>query len=221
MERGRVDPWSAEAQQLFAQEMVVIRTKWKGSTTAGGEVEAAYKKRAGITTSVFGLTVERGFVSAVSGRISDFVQTGAEICAVEPVETLGLYWEGGTGLREKPGDLERLAAMSILARMKELTEEKRFALAAALLFRQLAQAHDDGADMLIRQVQRIHYKAKELMKLRQASHLQQSAELVSTLRDVTIAYQQEGTAEQRLQISELFLDQIPLTFWSAVKNMRP
>jgi len=32
--------------------------------------------------------------------------------------------------------------------MKELTEEKRFALAAALLFRQLAQAHDDGADML-------------------------------------------------------------------------
>jgi hypothetical protein len=41
--------------------------------------------------------------------------------------------------------------------MKELTEEKRFALAAALLFRQLARAYDDAADMLIRQVQRIHH----------------------------------------------------------------
>src|SRR4029077_20685743 len=96
-----------------------------------------------------------------------------------------------------------------VARMKELTQEKRFALAAALLFRQLAQAHDDGADMLIRQVQRIHHKAKELMKLRQASHLQQSAELVSTLHNVTIAYQQDRTAEQRLQNIGAFLGSDP------------
>ena len=98
--------------------------------------------------------------------------------------------------------LQRFAAEAWVlnvARMKELTEEKRFALAAALLFRQLARAYDDAADMLIRQVQRMHHKAKELMKLRQASHLQQSAELVSTLRNVTIAYQQDGTAEQWLQ----------------------
>jgi head-tail adaptor len=121
--------------------------------------------------------------------------------------------------------LQRFAAEAWVlnvARMKELTEEKRFALAAALLFRQLARAYDDAADMLIRQVQRVHYKAKELMKLRQASHLQQSAELVSTLHNVTIAYQQDGTAEQRLQnISERFLGQIPLGCWSAAKNMRP
>src|SRR4029077_20713210 len=58
-----------------------------------------------------------------------------------------------------------------VARMKELTQEKRFALAAAL--RQLAQAHAYGGDMLIRQVQRIHHRAKKLMKLPQASHLQQ------------------------------------------------
>ena len=37
-----------------------------------------------------------------------------------------------------------------VARMKELKEEKRFALAAALLFRQLTRAYDDAADMLIR-----------------------------------------------------------------------
>lgn len=113
--RGRADSRSAEAERLFALEMAVIRTKWKGSTTAGEEVEAAYKKRAGITTPVFGLTVERGFVSAVSGRVADFVQAGAEICTVEPVESLGLYWEGGNGLRERQGDLEQLTAMPILA----------------------------------------------------------------------------------------------------------
>ena len=98
--------------------------------------------------------------------------------------------------------LQRFAAEARVlnvARMKELTEEKRFALAAALLSRQLARAYDDAADMLIRQVQRIHHKAKELMQLRHANHLQQSSELVSTLRDIAVAYQQEGTAQQRLQ----------------------
>ena len=108
--------------------------------------------------------------------------------------------------------LQRFAAEARVlnvARMKELTEEKRFALAAALLFRQLARAYDDAADMLIRQVQRIHYKAKELMDIRQASHLQQSAELVSTLRNITIAYQQEGSAEQRLHAIGALLGQDP------------
>ena len=108
--------------------------------------------------------------------------------------------------------LQRFAAEARVlnaARMKELTEEKRFALAAALLFRQLARAYDDAADMLIRQVQRIHYKAKELMDIRQASHLQQSAELVSTLRNITIAYQQEGPAEQRLHAIGALLGQDP------------
>ena len=47
------------------------------------------------------------------------------------------------------------------------------------------------------------------MKLRQASHLQQSAELVSTLHNVTIAYQQDGTAEQRLQNIGAFLGSDP------------
>jgi len=37
---------------------------------------------------------------------------------------------------------------------------------------QLAQAYDDAADMLIRLVQRIHHKAKELMQIRQATYLQ-------------------------------------------------
>ena len=47
------------------------------------------------------------------------------------------------------------------------------------------------------------------MKLRQASHLQQSAELVSTLHNVKIAYQQDRTAEQRLQNIGAFLGSDP------------
>ena len=108
--------------------------------------------------------------------------------------------------------LQRFAAEAWVlnvARMKELKEEKRFALAAALLFRQLTRAYDDAADMLIRQVQSMRHNAKELMKLRQASHLQQSAELVFTLLNVTIAFQQDGTAEQRLQNIGAFLGSDP------------
>jgi hypothetical protein len=47
------------------------------------------------------------------------------------------------------------------------------------------------------------------MDIRQASHLQQSAELVSTLRNITIAYQQEGPAEQRLHAIGALLGQDP------------
>lgn len=85
------------------------------------------------------------------------------------------------------------------ARMLELTEGKRYALAAALLFRQLAQGYDDGGDMLIRQVQKMEYRAKELLKKRQAEQMEQSAGLAGTLRDVTLAYCGEGSAEQRLK----------------------
>lgn len=85
------------------------------------------------------------------------------------------------------------------ARMKELMEPKRWALAAALLHRQLARAFDDGTDMFIRVVQKMHNKAKELLKAQQATYLAQSQELVTTLREVTLAYGREGTAEERLR----------------------
>jgi hypothetical protein len=91
----------------------------------------------------------------------------------------------GSRVREDLADIVNMAIEELIRQRYELlTEEKRFALAAALLFHQVARAYDDAADMLIRQVQRMHHKAKELMKLRQASHLQHSAELVSTLRNV-------------------------------------
>jgi hypothetical protein len=60
----------------------------------------------------------------------------------------------------------RVATRSALnaARMGELTESKRYAVAAALLFRQRANAFDDGAQMLIRQMGKIEHSADEALK---------------------------------------------------------
>jgi hypothetical protein len=85
------------------------------------------------------------------------------------------------------------------SRMKELMEHKRWALAAALLHRQVVRAFDDGAEMFIRVVQKMHNKAKDLLKAQQATYLAQSQQLVTTLREVTLAYHREGTAEERLR----------------------
>jgi hypothetical protein len=50
--------------------------------------------------------------------------------------------------------------------MKELMEPKRWALATALVYRQIARAFEDGAEMLIRVVQKMNNKAKEMLDLR-------------------------------------------------------
>jgi hypothetical protein len=93
-----------------------------------------------------------------------------------------------------------------VARMKELTEEKRFALAAALLFRQLARAYDDAADMLIRQVQRLHHKAKELMKLdrRAIFNIPRSSSLLCAMSQSLISKTEPPNNGSK--ISERFLD---------------
>lgn len=120
--------------------------------------------------------------------------------------------------------LQRFAAEAWVlnvARMKELTEEKRFALAAALLFRRLARAYDDAADNADSASPENASQGQGADETPTGEPSQHSAELVSTLRNVTIAYQQDGTAEQRLQSIGAFLGSIPLACWSAAKNMRP
>jgi hypothetical protein len=84
------------------------------------------------------------------------------------------------------------------ARMGELTDDKRYAIAAALLFRQRATAFDDGAQMLIRQVGKIEHSADEALKTAQAESAEGATELITTLRDVTLAYRSDGTSESRL-----------------------
>jgi hypothetical protein len=65
------------------------------------------------------------------------------------------------------------------SRMKEAKADKRYALAVAFIRRQRARALDDGADILIRLVQRMQNTAKEKLQLLQSAHVQRSAGLVS------------------------------------------
>jgi hypothetical protein len=84
------------------------------------------------------------------------------------------------------------------ARMNELTEDKRYAVAAALLFRQRTTAFDDGVQMLIRQMGKIEHSADEALKTARAESAERAAELITTLRDVTLAYRSAGTTDTRL-----------------------
>ena len=85
------------------------------------------------------------------------------------------------------------------SRMKELRPEKRYAFSVALLQRQRSRALDDGADMLIRLVRRMQNTANEKLKLLQAAHLQQSANLVAKLREVGLAFLSDASETHRLQ----------------------
>lgn len=84
------------------------------------------------------------------------------------------------------------------ARMSLVTEKKRYALAAALVFQQRAQAYYDAAEMLIRQVRKIHNRAKESLQIKQSEDAERSTSLVRPLRDVALAYRSDGSSDDRL-----------------------
>jgi hypothetical protein len=85
-----------------------------------------------------------------------------------------------------------------VASMNDLTEAKRFTLAAALVLAQIGRASDDVADMFVRLVQRLHNQAYDALLSHQAEHVERTDRLVATLHGVTLAYRTEGSAEQRL-----------------------
>jgi TnpA family transposase len=86
------------------------------------------------------------------------------------------------------------------ARMGLVTEQKRYAVMAALVLQQRARAYDDGADMFIRQLRKIHARAKRKLQDKQTEDSERATSLVQTLRDVAVAYQSEGSSDQRLGV---------------------
>ncbi len=93
-----------------------------------------------------------------------------------------------------------------VASMNDLREPKRLTLAAALVLAQTARALDDVADMFVRLVQRLHNQAFVALQKHQDEHVERTDHLVATLHDVTLAYQSEGTAEERLSAIGLVLE---------------
>lgn len=101
-------------------------------------------------------------------------------------------------------------AMSLNAgRMKELEPNKRYTLAAALIATQSARTLDDLASMFIRRMQKIHVKAKEALSKYREEYQARTDRLISTLRDVIVAYSTEGEVAQRFTEIEKTLGENP------------
>ena len=88
------------------------------------------------------------------------------------------------------------------ARMREMLPRKRYTLATALLCIQSAQALDDLAEMLIKRMLAIHQQGKEALQQYHLEHQARTDALVTTLRDLVVAYRKEGSTEERFTAIE-------------------
>jgi TnpA family transposase len=101
-------------------------------------------------------------------------------------------------------------AMSLdAARMKELEPNKRYTLAAALIATQLARTLDDLASMFIRRMQKIHVRAKEALDKYREEYQARTDKLITTLRDVVVAYSSKGEVSQRFNEIEKTIGENP------------
>jgi hypothetical protein len=122
------------------------------------------------------------------------------------------WWNDSTGCRTGRSLLKSLTALPLVKRkqfaaeaqtlsanqMREMAPHKRYTLAAALLSVQYARTLDDLAEMLIKRLRKMHHNAREaLVQYRQETQ-KRTDTLVTTLREVIVAYQQEGSVADRL-----------------------
>lgn len=84
-------------------------------------------------------------------------------------------------------------------RMKDLQVRKRAALALSLVRVQRAQVLDDVAEMCCKRLLKIQHQGQEAFDLAQKAARERITRLVETLRDVTRAYEKEGTMTERMK----------------------
>jgi TnpA family transposase len=82
-------------------------------------------------------------------------------------------------------------------RMQALESHKRATLAVAMLTTQAAQALDDLGNMFVRRMQHIHNAAKLALDRYRAATVERTDNLVTTLHELLLAHQAEGSVEQR------------------------
>ena len=85
------------------------------------------------------------------------------------------------------------------ARMKALEANKLYTLATALLKTRYAQTLDDLAEMFIRQMQQMHQRGKDALAEYRLESQTLTDHLLTTLRDILLAFQTEGTVVQRFE----------------------
>jgi TnpA family transposase len=88
------------------------------------------------------------------------------------------------------------------ARMKQMESSKRYTLVLALLGVQYARTLDDLAEMFIKLMQQMHQKGKTALVEYRVQTQSHTDELIATLREMVLAYQQEGDIPQRFAAIE-------------------
>lgn len=83
--------------------------------------------------------------------------------------------------------------------MKDLQVRKRSTLALSLLRVQRAQILDDVAEMFCKRMLKIQYQGQEAFDLAQKAARERVTRLIEALRDVTNAYEKEGTVAERME----------------------
>ena len=93
-----------------------------------------------------------------------------------------------------------------LTSINDMPERKRMTLTAALITKQVARSLDDVAEMFIRQVRKMQYKAGEALKDYFSEHLEQTDALILRLHDIAAAYKSRGSRDDRLAAIERLLE---------------
>ena len=93
--------------------------------------------------------------------------------------------------------------------MKEMTERKRNTLTVALLQARYSQTLDDIADVFIKRVKGMHYKAKDALEKYRVESQQRTDALISKLRQIAIAHSIEGEVADRFAAVDCILGDDP------------
>jgi hypothetical protein len=91
------------------------------------------------------------------------------------------------------------------ARMQALEPHKRATLAVALLATQAAHALDDLGEMFVRRMQHIHNAAKLARDRYRAATVERTDGLVTTLHQLLLAHQEEGTVNERFSAMDALI----------------
>lgn len=92
-------------------------------------------------------------------------------------------------------DWARALDASQLSRLKPDT---RYGLAAIFILAQRSQALDDAVDIFLKLMQQLENLAKRRLSEHQLEHSERADELVAQLKEILLAYQLQGTDQQRI-----------------------
>lgn len=101
-----------------------------------------------------------------------------------------------------PAKIERLAAEAKTldaSRMKKLEPHKRYTLAVSLLSIQLANTIDDIGEMYIKRIASAHKKSESSLQELKKKKEKQMDGLITILRNTVLAFQSEGSIEEKFQ----------------------